>query len=498
MLVDDLLRDSAKRYPQKVAVIHRDQQLAYSELDRLSDALARWLMEEGVKKEDRVAVFLENSAEYVISFFAALKAGAVAVPVDTQVVSRELGFYLQDCSVALVLTDSRRSTFVEESLKNVANPPSVTIVDKWFVEKDDGERGAVDLSAVRCTSGDLASIIYTSGTTGKPKGVMLSHANLIANANSIVEYLHLGPDDRMMVVLPFSHSYGTSLLTTRVKAGGTLVIDNRFAYPNAILGTMDTEGVTGFAGVPSHYAMFLRKSALRKYKLPSLRYVTQAGGALAPSLIQEFTEILPHVKFYVMYGQTEASARLSYLEPDLLGAKLGSVGKAIPGVELDVLDENGEKVSPGETGEIVARGKNVMVGYWDSPEETASVLKGDRLFTGDLARVDEGGFIYIVGRNKDMINSGGNRVSPLEVEQVVCQLAGVSECAAVGISDELLGEAIKLLVVTDELAAVTEKDIEGFCKGNLASYKVPKQIEIVSSLPKTASGKTKRAELRAV
>jgi long-chain acyl-CoA synthetase len=215
-------------------------------------------------------------------------------------------------------------------------------------------------------------------------------------------------------------------------------------------------------------------------------------------LIQEFSEILPHVKFYVMYGQTEASARLSYLDPDLLGAKLGSVGKAIPGVELDVLDENGEKVSPGETGEIVARGKNVMVGYWDSPEETASVLKGDRLFTGDLARVDEGGFIYIVGRNKDMINSGGNRVSPLEVEQVVCQLAGISECAAVGISDELLGEAIKLLVVTDELAAVTEKDIEGFCKGNLASYKVPKQIEIVSSLPKTASGKTKRAELRAV
>ena len=498
MLVDDLLRASAKRHPNKVAIVHRNEHLAYSELDRLSDALARWLMQGGVNKGDRVAIFIENSAEYVLSFFAVLKAGAIAVPVDTQVVSRELAFYLEDCSVGLVLTDTRRSAFVEESLRNVVNPPSVMIVDKSSLEKDNRGRGAVDLSAVRCDLEDLASIIYTSGTTGKPKGVMLSHANLVANANSIVEYLHLRPDDRMMVVLPFSHSYGTSLLTTRVKIGGTLVIDNRFAYPNAVLEAMDREEVTGFAGVPSHYAMLLRKSALHKYKLPKLKYVTQAGGSLASSMIQEFTEILPHVKFYVMYGQTEASARLSYLEPDLLGAKLGSIGKAIPGVELDVLDENAEEVSPGETGEIVARGKNVMVGYWDSPEETTAVLRGDRLFTGDLARVDENGFIYIVGRNKDMMKSGGNRISPLEVEEIVCQFTGVSECAAVGIPDELLGEAIKLLVVLDELAAVTEKDIEDFCKENLASYKVPKQIEIVPSLPKTASGKTKRAELRAV
>lgn len=495
MLVGDLLRDSAGRYPSKAAVIHRNERLTYSELDRLSDALAWRLVEGGLRLGDRAAIFIENSHEYVLSFFAILKTGAVAVPIDTQAVSRELVLYLEDCSASLVLTDNRHSTFAEESLRGVTSSPSVVIVDKSSLERDSG---SVALSDVRCTPEDLAAIIYTSGTTGKPKGVMLSHANLVANANSIVEYLDLGVDDRMMVVLPFSHSYGTSLLTTRVKVGGTLVIDNRFAYPNAILGTMDTEEVTGFAGVPSHYAMLLRRSALRKYKLPKLRYVTQAGGALAPSMIQEFTEILPRVKFYVMYGQTEASARLSYLEPDLLSAKLGSVGKGIPGVELNVLGENGEEVSPGETGEIVARGDNVMVGYWNSPEETTSVLRDGRLFTGDLARVDEDGFIYIVGRNKDMINSGGNRVSPLEVEEVVCQLDGVSECAAVGMPDELLGEAIKLLVVTDELAAVTEEDIEGFCKDNLASYKVPKQIGIVSSLPKTASGKTKRAELRAV
>ena len=497
MLVDDLLRGSAERHPNKVAIVHQKEQFTYSELDRLSDCLARWLVKEGVKKGDRAAIFIDNSVEYVLSFFGILKAGAVAVPVDTQVVPRELVFYLEDCSGCLVLTDGKRSAFVRESLKNVPGSPPVMVVDKSFLETDDNARGAMDSSAVRCAPEDLASIIYTSGTTGKPKGVMLSHTNLIANANSIVEYLHLASDDRMMVVLPFSHSYGTSLLTTRMKVGGTLVIDNRFAYPNAILGTMDAEEITGFAGVPSHYAMLLRRSALRKYELPKLRYVTQAGGALAPSLIQEFTGILPHVKFYVMYGQTEASARLSYLDPDLLSMKLGSVGKAIPGVELDVLSKNGAKVASGEIGEIVARGENVMVGYWNSPEETASALRDGQLFTGDLARVDEDGFIYIVGRNKDMINSGGNRVSPLEVEEVVCQLAGVSECVAVGIPDELLGEAIKLLVVTDGLAAVTREYIEGFCKENLASFKVPKHIEIVTSLPKTASGKTKRAELRA-
>ncbi|TAN63236.1 AMP-dependent synthetase, partial [bacterium] len=279
-----------------------------------------------------------------------------------------------------------------------------------------------------------------------------------------------------------------------IKSGATLVIDNRFLFPNLILDTIEKEGITGLAGVPSNFAILLRKSSLRKYKLSKLRYVTQAGGALAPALIKEFTGLFPEIKFFVMYGQTEAAARLTYLDPKLLHKKIGSVGKAIPGVEIDILKEGGEKVKRGETGEIVARGPNVMLGYWNSPEETRVVLRKEGLYTGDLARLDRDGFIYMVSRKKEMIKCGASRVSPLEIEEVVCQMPGVLECAAVGIKDEILGEAVKLYVVKNGKAC-RERDILRFCKINLSAYKVPKSIEFVDCLPKTHTGKIKRMEL---
>ncbi len=496
MLVSDFLKDSAKRYPDKTVTFYRDENLTYSELEEMSSILAGTLLERGIEKGDRVAILIENSHEFVISFFGALKAGAVAVPIEPLLVSRELLYYLEDCTPTFILTDHNRYSLVQDIFQNLAIPLSVLIVDRPSLTTTNAGNKSIEPFHAHCLSDDVACILHTSGTTGKPKGVMLSHSNLVANANSIVEYLKLAQDDKIMVVLPFSHSYGLSLLTTRIKVGGTLVIDNRFAYPNVVLQTMSTAEVTGFAGVPSHYAMLLRKSALRKYEFPKMRYVTQAGGALPPTMIQEFIDIFPHVKFYVMYGQTEASARLSYLEPDMLPKKMGSIGKGIPGVELTVLDEHEQNLNPGETGEIVAQGKNVMLGYWNSPEETALVLRNGKLFTGDLATTDEDGFVYVVGRSKDMIKSGGNRISPLEIEEVVCQTDGISECAAVGIPDEIFGEIIKLYVVLDGSIEVTEKDIVLYCKRNLAPFKVPKQIEFVPSLPKTASGKIKRTELR--
>jgi acyl-CoA synthetase (AMP-forming)/AMP-acid ligase II len=369
-------------------------------------------------------------------------------------------------------------------------------VDRKSLAFETSEQDASTLLPVPCAETDLAVIIYTSGTTGKPKGVMLSHHNISANTDSIIDYLHLTADDSVMVILPFYYSYGASLLTTHIKAGATLVIDNRFLYPNVVLDTMEKEGVTGFAGVPSHYAILLRKSALKNYRLPKLRYVTQAGGAMSPVMIEECINILPHVQFYVMYGQTEASARLSYLEPGSLRQKMGSIGKAIPNVELNVLNEQGQKVKSGETGEIVARGENIMMGYWNAPAETALVLREQGLYTGDLAKVDEDGFIYVVSRKKDMIKCGANRISPFEIEDVVCKMQGIMECAAVGVPDEILGEAIKLFVVPAESLAVTDKDIAIFCKQNLASFKMPKQIQFIAQLPKTASGKIKREELK--
>ena len=494
MRIYDFLRNSARNYPDRIAVVCREERLTYRRLDRLSDLLTEGLIVRGVKKGDRVGLFLENSCEYVIAYFGILKIGAVVVGLNSQYVARELEVLLNDCSPKIIITDLKHSGAAGEALKNSSNPARLWIADKTFMNENGISEEITLLEPDPCDDRDLAVIIYTSGTTGKPKGVMLSHSNISANADSIIEYLQLTPQDRIMVILPFYYSYGMSLLTTHIKVGAAMVIDNRFLYPNTVLESMVKEEVTGFAGVPSHYNILIKKSALREFILPKLRYVTQAGGAMAPAMIKEFRAILPEVEFYVMYGQTEAAARLSYLDPEFLPEKIGSIGKAIPGVELDVLDENNQPVKIGEIGEIVARGKNIMRGYWNVPEETAIVLRKQGLFTGDLAKMDEEGFIYIVSRKKEMIKSGANRISPLEIEEVVCQMSGVLECAAVGVNDEILGEAISLFVVNDG-ASISEREIMLFCKQNLASYKTPKEVKLVSSLPKTSTGKVKRAEL---
>ncbi|MFA5014782.1 MAG: class I adenylate-forming enzyme family protein [Actinomycetota bacterium] len=481
--------DSACKYPDNTCVVHDSNRFTYFEIDRLSDILANTLIENGLRKGERVVILLENSAEYIISFFAILKTCGVAVPLNTQLVSRELSYLLNDCSPKLIITNSQH----QSTLKSLTNPKSILLIDKLNLNKKSIPE-TYNLEPISGNDTDLAMIIYTSGTTGNPKGVMLSHQNLCANADSIIEYLQPSASDKIMVVLPFYYSYGTSLLTTHIKVGGTLVIDNRFLYPNVVLDTMKKEQVTGFAGVPSNYIILLRKSALRKYKLNNLRYVTQAGGAMSPAMIQEFIKTIPHIKFYVMYGQTEATARLAYLATEFLENKLGSIGKAIPGVELDILNEQNQRVKTGETGEIVARGANIMLGYWNSPEETAGVLTKEGLRTGDLAYKDEDGFIYLVARKKEMIKSGANRISPLEIEEVACQMPGVLECAAVGIPDEILGETIGLYVVKSSIN-LSKNDLLLFCKQNLAAFKMPKVVEFVESLPKTSTGKIKRLAL---
>ena len=490
MLLQNFLKNSATKDPDKIAVIHQKNRLSYKELNDLSDVFAAILMDRGVKKGDRVAVFLDNSCEYLIAYFAILKAGGVITALNTQFVCRELVLIIEDCSPKIIISDKKHKTVVEKALKPSENPLEILLIDDLSIQHAVGA-----LKPVACGPEDLAMIIYTSGTTGNPKGVMLSHENLSTNAESIIDYLHLTIDDKIMVVLPFHSSYGNSLLTTHIRVGGTLVIDNRFMYPNLVLGSMLSEEVTGFAGVPSNFSLLIKKSAIRKYQFPNLRYVTQAGGAMASSMIQEFLEIIPNIEFYVMYGQTEASARLSYLKPENLNDKMGSIGKAIPGVELAVLNDDGIPVKAGQTGEIVAKGRNVMRGYWNAPEETAFALRKEGLFTGDLAQIDEEGFIYIAGRKKDIIKSKGNRISPFEIENVVCQIPGIVECAAVGILDEIYGEVIALFAVGNG-SVIEEKDIMVFCRNNLAAYKVPKEIAIVSELPKTGSGKIKRHELR--
>jgi acyl-coenzyme A synthetase/AMP-(fatty) acid ligase len=263
-------------------------------------------------------------------------------------------------------------------------------------------------------------------------------------------------------------------------------------YPNVVLDKMAEEEVTGFAGVPSTFAILLNRSNIRNYFFPKLRYVTQAGGPMSPRHAEELSSVLPDANIFIMYGQTEATARLTFLYPEDLLKKPGSVGKPIPGVHLELVKENGISARVGEEGEIVVKGKNLMAGYWKSPEETRKVLKGNKLYTGDIAKMDDEGYLYMIGRSNDMIKSGAHRISPKEIEEVILEVPEVHEATVFGVEDEILGESVRAVVVLKDGFKEDAKKIQRYCQTKLAPFKIPKEIVFAKELPKTSSGKVMR------
>jgi len=352
---------------------------------------------------------------------------------------------------------------------------------------------------------DLAAVMFTSGSTGKPRGVMVSHANIMSNTESVVQYLCLTANDRIMTVLPFHYCFGTSLLHTHLRVGASLVIDPRFMYPEAVLQRMADTECTGFAGVPSHFQILLRRSSLKKRAFPHLRYIQQAGGHLAPVFIRELRRALPHTQVFIMYGQTEATARLSYLPPEFLDSKPGSIGKGIPGVNLHVVNAIGRPVAPGEVGEIVAEGENVTRGYWRAPE-ASTYLRAGQLYTGDIATVDEDGFIYIADRGKDFLKCGGERVSSRQIEEQLLECEELLEAAVIGTPDDVLGEAVKAFVVPrdggctgpcrwQECRGARER-VWRFSREHMRPKLVPKELVVLPALPKNGAGKVIKAKLK--
>ena len=491
LLLHEYLKSSALLRPEKVAVIQGKRRVSYKDLLEKTEAFGGVLRNAGLARGERVAILLENSPEYVIGCFGSLMAGGVAVPLGEQITGRRLATILNDCRPAVVVAP----TLLIESFAGIPEMQDVKlVVPAERMSEGNNAAGGPDCEGL--SGNDLALLLYTSGTTGEPKGVMLTHRNLTANAESIVEYLGLTDVDKAMVVLPFHYSYGNSLLTTHMMVGGTLVLENRFVFPNLVLDRIREDRVTGFAGVPSTFAILLNRSNLRKNTFPSLRYVTQAGGAMSPMLAQDLREALPGTDVYIMYGQTEATARLTYLDPLELIRKAGSIGKAIPGVRITLRGEDGTFPSIGEVGEIVAEGKNVMAGYWNNPDDTKAVLKDGRLRTGDLAKTDEEGFLYIVGRRSEMIKTGGHRVSPKEIEEVISEMPGVHEVAVVGVPDEMLGQAIRAFVVREPGGSVSTKDVLKHCSENLEPFLVPHDVVFPDALPKSPTGKVDRAGLK--
>jgi long-chain acyl-CoA synthetase len=513
MLLNHFLENSAEIFPDKDALVFQNERLTYQEIDRSANRLARGLKDTGVKRGERAAIFLENSVESVISIFGILKADAVFVVINPTTKKDKLIYILNNCQVKALITTFDKWELVKEVLSSTPWVKSVVLTgESKFREESSGDKKIYNFKDFlnsypdnqpvnRNIDLDLASIIYTSGTTGNPKGVMLSHLNMVSAADSITRYLENTSEDIILDVLPLSFDYGLYQVLMGFKIGARVILEKSFLYPYVIIDLILKEKVTGFPGVPTIFAILLQLGDLKKQKFDSLRYITNTAAALPVSFIKKIRETFPEAKLYSMYGLTECK-RVSYLPPEELDRRPTSIGKGMPNEEVYIVNENGERVGPGEVGELVVRGSNVMLGYWELPEETAKVLKpgiftGERvLYTGDLFKMDEEGFLYFVGRKDDIIKCRGEKVSPKEIENVLYNLEGVLETAVVGVPDEILGQAIKAFVVLKEGITLSEKDVLIYCSKNLEDFMVPKYVEIVETLPKTESGKITKVGLK--
>ena len=473
--------------PDDVAVVETaDRVFTYGQLRRTVDTLAAALTAAGLARGARVGVLGANSFFWVAGYLAILKLGFVAVPLSDRSGPEEVRRNLEQVGCAAVLVDRRTAAPVLTALSEL-----VTITDEALAAPAEASAPSVQTDP----NAD-AVLMFTSGTTARPKVVRVTHANLQANTNSILAYLGLRSDDRILVVLPFYYCYGASLLHTHLRAGARVVLCNSMAFPGKVVDLLAQQACTGFAGVPSSYQLLLRASTFGSRPVATLRTLQQAGGKLPVALIEQVLAAQPQARLFVMYGQTEATARLSYLPPARLADKLGSIGRGIPGVELRVLDDEGHAVRPGQRGEIYARGASVCAGYLDDPAGTAAKFTPQGLRTGDLAVVDEDEFIYVVDRVADFIKSWGHRVSSSEIVECVLRMPELVSAAAVGVADPEAGEAITLFVVPAPTAQVRAEDVNAFCRGRLARHKVPTSVVLVEALPLNANGKVVKARLR--
>jgi acyl-CoA synthetase (AMP-forming)/AMP-acid ligase II len=457
------------------------EEISFKQLHNSALKLAYWLENE-VGQNKNIILTSVNNLFFVTSYLAILKSGNICIPLDPSIEKENFNYINELTNPVLIFLARDNAKRLElQSEKCIFS-------DTVF----DFQRGNKNLINKEIKSEMCAEIIFTSGSTGKPKGVIISHKNLIANTDSIVRYLELSHNDRMLVVMPFYYCYGLSLFHTHLRAGGSIVFNNSFMFLGNIIRDLKEYKCTGFAGVPSHFQILLRKSdSFKKTIFPDLKYVTQAGGKLAPIFIDEFRESFPGVKFIVMYGQTEATARLSYLPPELYEKKKGSMGKGIPGVELKVVNEKGGKVKPGETGEVIARGDNIMTGYFADEEATANALRNGWLYTGDLGTTDNDGYIYLTARKKEIIKVRGKRISPKEVEAVILEITDVIDCSVEGVDDEIEGEMLKATIVIRKEARdrVSTELIKEHCSKYLALYKIPHLYELKEELTISATGK---------
>ncbi len=513
-IISDWLFEHAARSPGSPAVGTPTTWLSYGELAARVEAFAGHLTAAGTGPGDRVLLSLPNCLAGVVAGLAVHMLGATSVEVSREWRVDALADVAARSRPRQAIVWSRdvrtwASVLSGSSLERVwlVGPPPPTVGELFgdtstAVLQEDGRVGQdagspAHPARVRQEVDGAALILFTSGSTGRPHGVVQTFANIDANSRSIAEYLALTADDRALLTLPLSYCYGRSVLQTHLLVGGSLFMDGRMAFPRVVLEAAAREGCTGLAGVPLTFELIRRGVDVADMDFPRLRYLTQAGGPMAPATIDWVRTAFAPAQLYVMYGQTEATARLAYLPPDRAAEKSGSVGVAIPGVELRVVDEAGRDVLAGEVGELVARGANVTLGYFEEPDETSAILRDGWLWTGDLARLDQEGFVYLEGRAKAILKIGGHRVSPVEIEHVLLLHPGVSDVAVLGVPDELLGERAVAVIVTGPGGAPSVDELLRFCRERLAPHEVPSAVIEADRLPRSDAGKLLRSEVAA-
>jgi len=478
----------------ELAVVTPAARVTWSELDTGAQRVARWLRHHGLQPGDRVILQLPNSAEYIAAYFGILRAGGVVVGLHPGLLPEELDRLIAHSEARWVITtpDQHQMLNSRTGVSALDCVPNGKL--QFGADKSDELPVALEPPVLPQA---LAQIIYTSGTTGRPKGVCLTHSALVANTWAILECLGLTATDIGLGALPFVYSYGNSVLLTHVAVGARLVLPHDLVFWNRTLDLLQREAVTGLSGVPSTFAMLFEKSNFASREFPALRYLTCAGGALPEEVFHRLRGLLPHVGIHLMYGQTEAGARLSMLPPGDVGDRPRSIGRGLPGMTLRVVDPQGEVVRGSDVGELVAQGPSLMQGYWKDPELTSQVLRDGWLHTGDLACRDEQDYLYIVGRRVDMIKVGAYRVAPSELEEILAGCPGVAEVAVVGLPDPIWGQVpVAFVVPRQGLNPPLSGDVVlEYVSGKIPVFKRPRLVRLIAALPRTLNGKIHRLQL---
>ncbi|WP_417319015.1 acyl-CoA ligase (AMP-forming), exosortase A system-associated [Emcibacter sp.] len=516
--LSDFVKAQSTSRPDHTAIVFKAEEVSYGEFARLNGIFGAALMSAGLSKNDRVAVFLPKQVETLVTVFGASEAGGVFVPVNPTLKARQVVYILKDCNVRYLVTSADRLAGLVEELQDCDDLEQVILVGKIpdslpdvkasITSWDDfmSKGGEGDCTGHSVIDADMAAILYTSGSTGMPKGVIVSHRNLIVGAESVSTYLKNTPDDKVLSVLPLSFDAGFSQLTTAFRVGATVVLMN-YLMPRDVIRQAAKHRVTGITCVPPLWIQ-LEEMEWPQETVDSIRYIATTGGRMPVPVTKSFRKKLPKTDIYLMYGLTEAF-RSTYLPPSEVDRIPESMGKAIPNAEIMVVHEDGTLCAPGEPGELVHRGALVSLGYWNDPERTAERFRPApgqpagipmpeiAVWSGDTVKTDEDGYLYFVGRRDEMIKTSGYRTSPTELEETIYASGLIGEIAAIGVDHEKLGQAIWIVATGKDGAKLDQEAVLAYCRAELPSYMVPHKIIEWPSLPRNPNGKIDRKAIAA-